>query len=346
MRNDFRERLKRPHVAGHFPSLGSLDDIDPTTSMFIEDVHLPVMPISGRFRQTNDYSVKIVGNSEHEPRAIAILQSLTRGDVHSRPDLMDLLSDSVNEIARYLAWSGRAVYEIIRGEESNQAWRLYSFTDKRLFRTFRNYIQIIPKADQRLWGKTHVIIPEKDIWNIEIPKVLGGYRGYRKILKKLRKFPRLGPSFFTDEMDKEEWTTYFSNELYRREMELFVAKTTARLGWHMRNSGLRIWTEFYAMYRFVTLDWAKACMREHIINELNQLFCRLHIEAETVVEGLPTAQEILKIRQQCVKVIFHSKTLLILVQYDYEFYKSYGSDGLKNCLISCSYARDFYQRIY
>ena len=100
------------------------------------------------------------------------------------------------------------------------------------------------------------------------------------------------------EMDNQEWTTYFSNELYRREMELFVAKATARLGWHMRNSGLKIWTEFYAMYRFVTLDWAKACMREHITDELNQLFRRLHIEAEIVVEGLPTAQEILKIRQQ------------------------------------------------
>ena len=298
MRNESREILKRPRAVGHFPSLSNLGDINPNTSMFIEDIHIVVMPLSGRFRQTTDFSVELQGNPDDEPRAIAILQSLTRGAAHGRPDLRDLLSDSVNEIARYLAWQGRAIYEIIRGEESDEVWRLYSFTDKRLFCVFRNYIQIIPKADQRIWGKTHVVIPEKDIWNIEMPKVLGGYRGYRKILKRLRKFSRLAPSFLTDEMDNQEWTTYFRTELYRTEINLFVAKTTARLGWPMRNSGLRIWTEFYAMYRFVTLDWAKACMREHIINELNQLFRRLHIDVGIVVRGLPTAREILKTRQQ------------------------------------------------
>ena len=297
MRNEFREILKKPRAVKHFPSLSNLDDINLNTSMFIEDVHIVVMPMGGRFRQT-DFSVELQGNSDDEHRAIAILRSLTRGDTHSRPDLRDLLSNSVNEIARYLAWQGRAAYEIIRGEESDKAWRLYSFTDERLFRIFRNYIQIIPKADQRRWRKTCVIIPEQDIWNIAMPKVLGGYRGYRKILKRLRRGSRLAPSFISDEMDNQEWTTYFRAELYRTEMNLFVAKTTARFGWPMRNLGLKIWTEFYGMYRFITLDWARACMREHIINELNQLFRRLHIETEIVVEGLPTAQEILKIRQQ------------------------------------------------
>lgn len=298
MRNEFREIPKKPRAVRHFPSLSNLDDINSNTKIFIEDIHIVVMPLSGRFRQTTDFSVELQGNPDDEPRAIAILQSLTRGAAHSRPDLRDLLSDSVNEIARYLAWSGRAVYEIIRGEESDQAWQLYSFTDKRLLRAFRNYIQIIPKADQRIWGKTHVIIPEKDIWNIAMPQVLGGYRGYRKILKKLRRYSQLGPSFLMNETENQEWATYFRTELYRTEINLFVAKTTARFGWPMRNSGLKIWTEFYMMYRFVTLDWAKACIREHIINELNKLLQRLQIDTEIVVRGLPTAREILKIRQQ------------------------------------------------
>ena len=52
------------------------------------------------------------------------------------------------------------------------------------------------------------------------------------------------------------------------------------------------------MYRFITFDWAKANLREHIIKELNQLFRQLQIDAEIVVKGLPTAREILKTRQQ------------------------------------------------
>ena len=158
--------------------------------MFVEDIHVAVMPIGGRFRQTTDFSVELRGCPDDELQAKAILQSLTSGDAHGRPDLRDLLSDSVNEIARYLAWRGRVVYEIIRGEENGEAWQLYNFPDTRLIRVFRNYIQVIS-----IWEKTPIIIPEKDIWNIAMPKMLGGCRGYRKILKKLRKFPRLSPSF-------------------------------------------------------------------------------------------------------------------------------------------------------
>ncbi len=298
MRNESPKTLREPRAVGHFPSLSSLGDTNSNTKMFIEDIYTAVMPLGGRFRQTTDFSVEIQGNPDDEPRAIEILQSLTRGAAHSRPDLRDLLIDSVNEIARYLAWQGRAICEIIRGVESDEGWRLYSFTDKRLLRVFRNYIQIIPKADRRRWRKTCVIIPEKDIWNIAMPKVLGGYRGYRKILKKLRRHSRLGPSFLMDEMENQELITRFSAELYSREVELFVAKATRGLGWHMRNSGLRIWTEFYAMYRIVTLKWAQACIREHIINELNQLFQRLQIDVEIVVNGLPTARKILKTQQK------------------------------------------------
>ena len=82
-----------------------------------------------------------------------------------------------------------------------------------------------------------------------------------------------------DEMSQQKWPAYFNTESYRREMDIYIAKTTARWGWHMRSSGLKNWTEFYGMYRFITFDWAKACMREHIIDELNQLFRRLNIKA-------------------------------------------------------------------
>ena len=177
--------------------------------------------------------------------------------------------------------------------------QLYSFTDRRLFRGFGKCIQIIPRADRRLWEKSYVIIPKEDIWEIAMPKVLGGYRGYRNsILKKLSRFSQIVPSFLMDEVGQQKWPAYFNAENFRKQEDLFVAKTTAQWGWHMRSSGLKNWTEFYRMYRFITFDWAKACLREHIIKELNQLFHQLHIEVEIVVKGLPTAREILKTRQQ------------------------------------------------
>ena len=290
--------LKKPRVARYFRSLSREIHTNPSVHMFVQDVHVAVMPIGGRFSQERDFSVEIQGSSKHEHQVVSILQSLTDGDLFSEPNLKELLSDVVNKIALYLASGGRSVYEIIRDKENEDAWRLYSFTDKRLFRAFGKYIQIVPKSDRQLWKKSYVIIPKEDIWEIAMPKVLGGFRGYRSILKKLSRFSQIVPSFLMDEMSQQKWPAYFNVKNYEKEKNLFVAKTTTRWGWHMRSSRLRIWTDFYGMYRFITFDWAKACLREHIIKELNQLFRQLQIDAEIVVKGLPTAREILKTRQQ------------------------------------------------
>lgn len=266
--------------------------------MFVQDVHIAVMPLGGRFSSSRDYSVEIQGGPEPSPQAIAILQSLTRFDSYGSIDMKELLSDSVNHIAHSLASCGRFVFEIIRDKENDEAWRLYSFTDKRLPCVFGKYIQKVPKGDKEWLKQSYVRIPKEDIWAIAMPEVLGGYRGYRKMLKKLIRYTQIVPSFLMDEMSEQKWPAYFKTKDYQRMKELFIAQTTANWGWHMRSSGLKNWTEFYGMYRFITFDWAKACMREHIINELNQLFQRLNIKAEIVVKGLPTAQEILKTRKQ------------------------------------------------
>ena len=83
-----------------------------------------------------------------------------------------------------------------------------------------------------------------------------------------------------------------------REVQLFTTKATAQWGWDQRDYKLQHWTEFYAVYRHIKLKWAQACIREHIVAELNQLFRRLHIEAEIVVTGLPIAQTILEVQQR------------------------------------------------
>ena len=157
----------------------------------------------------------------------------------SEPDFRKLLSDVVNKIALYLASGGRPVYEIIRDKENEKAWRLYSFTDKRLFRAFGKCIQIIPKADRRLWKKSHVVIPEEDVWEIAMPKVLGGFRGYRSILKKFARFSQIVPSFLMDELNQQKWPAYFNVKRYEKEKNLFVAKTTKRWGWPYAKFGTK-----------------------------------------------------------------------------------------------------------
>ena len=253
--------------------------------MFAEDIWHTIMPIGSEARRTLNFSVKIQASPNHETRATAILKSLAEKDGDCRSNLEELLSDSVQWLAQQLAWNGCAVHEIIRDKENDGVYQLHNLTSQRLFRDFGKYKQKIPKADRKLW-------------NITMPKELGGCRGYRAILKDLARFSNLGPSFLMDEPRKQAPPAYYDLQCYVRETKFFVAKITARWGWNRRDSTLQNSTGFYWVYKSLTLKWAQACLREHIVNELNQLFRRLDIEVEIVVKGLPTAQDILKIRQQ------------------------------------------------
>ncbi len=162
--------LKKPRVARHFRSLSREIHTNPSAHMFVQDVHISVMPIGGRFSQESDFSVEIQGSSKHEHQAVSILQSLTDRDLFSEPNLKEMLSDVVNKIALYLASGGRSVYEIIRDQENEGAWRLYSFPDKRLFRVFGKCVQIVPKSDRQLWKKLTLLYQKKISGKSQCPK--------------------------------------------------------------------------------------------------------------------------------------------------------------------------------
>ena len=288
--------IKKPRAASYFPSLrGEIDFTNANIHMFVEDVQLTVMPIGGRSHFASDFSAEIRGSCECENNAIVLLESLAG---HDRHDPTELLSDVIGRIAQELARSGRAVHEIVRDKDTGKACVLRGFTSQRLFHVFGRYIQMIPKADRKLWKKSCVIIPEKDIWEIVMPRVLGGYRGHRAMLRQLARFQHIGPSFLMQELNRQGWPVDYDVQRYTRETEFFESKITSLWGWNRRDYGDRNWTEFYLFYRILQFRWAQACLREHIVDELNRLFRRSDIEAKIVVKGLPTASDILAVRQR------------------------------------------------
>lgn len=310
MRNKFNKRFKIPHIGKLLSSLGNQYDRSLSLGMFREDVRLGIMPIGRESDRVPDFTVEIQGNSNHKNRAIVILEGPPNVYGNYRWDsLEELLTDVVDILVGTLLEYGRSVHKIAKIKENGETYRLHNFLCQHFLRGFGGYIQIIPKEDRNfaykdylilpcLWNKVLVIIPKKDIWAIAMPKELGGYRGYRAMIKNLARFPDVAPPFFMDQLSEQEWDTNFDPQLHERERAFFVAKTTKRWGWEQRDYNSENWNEFYGMYRSVTLKWAQAYLREHIVKELNQLFQRLQIDAEIVVRGLPTAWEILKIRQQ------------------------------------------------
>ena len=287
-----------PRAARYFPSLSQPGRYGLKDSWFMEDVHLGAMPIGGRSARP-DFNVKIKGDGKHTQRAVAILNTLSSyGNPHQEKEL---LSYAINEIARRLSEKGTAVFELVKDEENDGSILLYSFTSERLFHAFGKYIQVIPKADREILAKAYVVIPERDIWKISMPDILGGRRGYRAVLKELCRFSNLLPSFRAEDLSKYNSATDFDFEFYRRKTEVLCAKTTKLWGWNQRDYSLQNCTEFYQFHKSLRFKWAQAILREHILSELNSFLKRIGVNVKITVKGLPTPSEISAVQEEMLK---------------------------------------------
>jgi hypothetical protein len=220
-------------AASHFPSLsGGINDISPSVSMFTQDIPLAIMPIGARDADT--YYAKIVGDPQNVERAIDLLQSLARYD---RANVKELIADAITEIATNLAWYGRAPYEIASSEGDDPLEvRITSFTPRRLFVAPWFCLQVVPRAEWDRLKKTFIVIPRRDVWIVEMPRSLGGYRGYRKILRGLARFRAVTPAFWMKELEASRMhSSYFDFSVYSREVEVLQRRITRRWGWNHRD---------------------------------------------------------------------------------------------------------------
>jgi hypothetical protein len=260
--------------------------------MFAEDVHLAIMPFRGIADKQKNFAITLVGEEKECERANYIIGELGEFDKY---DLPGMLCDAIDNIAKHLAWEGCAVYEIVTNDEGEV--NLHSFTSKRLVRFPRCFLQIIPRGDWQLWEKKWMIIPASKVWYIEMPSALGGCKGYRNILKRLKMFEHLGPSFWRSDLETGVQSQTFDFQKYVRSAEIYYGRITRTWGWNRRDWSQERSTEFFNFYKMITFRWAQSVLREHIVTELNNLFNRLGIVCKLKVTGLPTSSEILQIRR-------------------------------------------------
>ena len=281
-----------PRIA---PQLAGVSGGDPNASvlMFVEDVQLGIMPMDG---PACGFRIELEGKPDQVRGAVTLLESLSPIG-HAEGDLAKLVSAVVVEVGRRLAWRGRAMYAIERGG-SQSGGILQRFTCRRLLRVFGQYLQFLPRVDRRFWKRAFFRIPARDVWDVGMPRELGGTSGYSRMVKRIGQFEHLIPSFLLGELKEGNWPTHYDSQRYVREVEFFVALTTVRWGWNQRDYSERNCTEFYLVDRSLRFRWARAVLREHIVGEINGLFERLEVDAKIRVRGLPAASEVLRVREQ------------------------------------------------
>ena len=226
MRTQHLNCQAKPTVITHFPSLAS-DSFDRNLDlhMFMEDIHLALMPIGGDARKHKNFSIALSGNKEECERAKLLIGEFAQFDRH---DLVGMVCDAVGEIAKHLAWEGSAVYEIVPTE--GEAPRLCGFTSKNLVRLPGWFLQIIPRGDWKLWGKKWVFVPGNRILQIEMPDALGGRKGYLGVLSKLQRYDGLGPRFWREDLEHGTQPKDFDFLGYVRNSEIYGRKVTRTWG--------------------------------------------------------------------------------------------------------------------
>jgi hypothetical protein len=284
-----------PHAIRLFPSLSGSYESHFYEHMFIQDIHIGVMPIGGRSVRRKDFDVSFQGNEQAVNSAKRLCLSLGEYNSEYSP-IKEIISDTVENIAKNLSWVGISFYEIINNPGDQACPYLHWFTEKRMIKIPGWYLQITPKNDFSFIHKRTSWIRKSDVWCIKIPTKLGGYHGYKKLLSSLRKTNSLAPKFAQDRIELIQSTPGFDFTDYNANLAIMVNRLTGKWGWNRRDSSDDYSTEFYSIYKYLSLDLSKAILREHIISELNKLLKRLRIECSIQVVGLSTVKDIQQIR--------------------------------------------------
>ena len=291
-----RRRTKRTEAEGvavRFVVPEPPDHLSLDRHMFIEDLQVRILPSRWHSDET---SVKLEGPEEECTRAGDLCASL--GGDHYRPE--ENVTGALKQIVLHLAHYGQVLLELLR-DGNGSVVGLWSFSPYRVYRLPGIYLQVVPRRSLHEAGKKYVILKRKNVWRIEMPRELGGARGYATMLDTLTAWPSLGPDFYAEDLKRQELPKDFNFSDYRKAFEAHRYRTTKAWGWNGRDWSLQYITEYYQFHRFLTSRWAQAVLRSHIVREFNRLLEQIGISALVVLEGLPSPEDILTARDRMTR---------------------------------------------
>ena len=260
--------------------------------MFQEDIQS--LRYAVRLSRREEETYHLVGEEAECEKALTICAAVANEDNY-RPATN--IAGAIGEVVTQLAFYGKAMFEII-DDESDSGLSFASLNPKYVWNIASHCLQIAPRAAWPYLDRKYAVLEKVSIWKIEMPRELGGGRGFRRTLAELSKWPSLGPGFFREDIERRQMPKEFDFSKYQRAHQVLLYRATRRWGWNCRGSSSPNLTEFYWFYRHLTFKWADAVLREHLIAELNSLFDRLGTSARIVVEGHSSPEEILKVRDQ------------------------------------------------
>jgi hypothetical protein len=254
--------------------------------MFVEDISNGIVPYRWNSDDEEHQTAHVDGDEDAKSLVKIVCTSLAG---YRERDVNETILRAVNAIVSQIAWSGRSTYEIC-GSAKDIA--LVGIIPYRLFRIPLGFVRLIPKRDQEYFeGKRYTFLRANRSWSISVPRELGGARGHRKLLRRLRVLSSPAPMFWTEELRAGNLASGFDFKVYSRWRDAQIALLTRKWGWNRRDSSINN-TEFFYFYRSLRFRRSLAILRNHVVKELNQLLSREGVKATIRLEGFRTPAEI------------------------------------------------------
>lgn len=208
----------------------------------------------------------------------------------------------VDQVAQTLVASSQVSYEIIPSVDADGAYMLRYINSRGLFRLGFGCLQVVPKGAVFQGDSRWAWIPRRCVTEISMPPALGGKRSHQVRLWLLGKYGGYLPKFVENAPSQiaAEIERGFEYKVAQKQgFELQMAATRTLGG--IPTSKASSITEAYLVYRLATARWAKAILRDHILDWLKHLCEDLRIEVQFDVAAFITPQEILAKRDAALK---------------------------------------------
>lgn len=289
----------------------------PDSEMFGQAETLPFK----KRRPTNSYVFMLMQDTQYQTWPISVHNSQLSIEIDSEQSANDIVSASIagnwrddlfaekfldfmQKSSNALIYYGEVFFELIltydsTNEERATGFRVEIVPNNNVYRIGKFYIGYQRKSTSED-SPTRIELVSggpKTMFRTTIPKKVCSLRSYKRFLRTLEGLGRVVlPAFVLAEGGMEN-KIEFDTLGYHKTKNLFLARTTAKLGWTVRQSFEKETTEFYYWYRILLFEHSLALIREELIKTYNQILSEagkvIGFEAQVVVNGA-LSSELLK----------------------------------------------------
>lgn len=269
-------------------------------SMLIEDLHSAIMPFRGGLKHPK-FSIELIPSSKEVEKLITVGLPTEYGRSWN---MTDAVCHFIDEAANYLAYYGKAYYEIVYNYSDGSKKEIESFTVEDIpyyciRNTFGFYWQLLPLEFLK-YRKTNmkmfIWLPKENIVFLSMPKELGGIKKYKGLLKQLKWLSDCNiPEFVMDDMAIQKQQKGYEFSIYENSHDIYLANITKNMGWTARGLFNKHSLEYYFFYRHLMFDKTRAILREYILRNLNDILKKtgkkMNFEAKIKINGIPSSQD-------------------------------------------------------